>query len=108
MSTTASEMSAVVLSGVYKCRDKDFDGQVRVDSVSGGRVLYSGDADGQATIEEFLSAYELITVDTMPRAQLEERARELESEIDANEEETRLLQTQLDAVYARLDTLKPG
>jgi hypothetical protein len=105
MSTAVSDGPAVVVNRVYASRAKDFDGQVTVDSVSGGRVFYSGDADGQATVEEFLSAYVLLTVDSMTREQLTERANALESEIEANEEETRAMQTELDGVYARIDAL---
>lgn len=47
----------VARGATYVSVDPDFRGEVTVNSVSGNRVQYSGDADGDATIEEFLKAY---------------------------------------------------
>lgn len=90
----------------YVSRDPDFRGEVTVDSVSSKRVHYSGDADGNATVEEFLKAYEPLSIENMTIEQLNARADLLSSEMDANDEENRAYQSEIDKIYARIDAMK--
>ena len=105
----ASKESAardVVIRGVYVCRDEEFQGQVVVDRVSGDRVYFSGDAEGDATVGQFLKDYGLLTVENMTHDQLAERASEIDAEITASEEENAMLQRELVTINARMDALK--
>ena len=90
----------------YVSLDPDFRGEVTVDSVSGERVHYSGDADGNATIEEFLKAYAPLSIENMTIEQLNARVDMLSSEMDANDEENRAYQVEMNKVYARIDSMK--
>lgn len=45
-------------------------------------------------------------IDTMTPEQLTERANVLVSEMDANDEENRVMQAELDSIYAKIDALK--
>ncbi|MFM0665001.1 hypothetical protein [Paraburkholderia sediminicola] len=90
----------------YVSLDPDFRGEVTVNSVSGNRVHYSGDADGDATTEEFLKAYAPLSVDNMTIEQLNARANMLSSEMDANEEENSAYQSEIDKIYSRIDSMK--
>jgi len=78
----------------YVSRDPDFRGEV------------TGDADGNATVEEFLKAYEPLSIENMTIEQLNARADLLSSEMDANDEENRAYQSEIDKIYARIDAMK--
>jgi len=90
----------------FVSRDPDFRGEVKVDSVSSDRVHYSGDADGNATIEEFIKGYAPLSIENMTMDQLNGRVHLLASEMDANDEENRAYQSEIDKIYARIDAMK--
>lgn len=46
------------------------------------------------------------SIESMTIEQLNERADLLASEMDANDEENRVYQSELDRIYARIDSLK--
>nr|WP_160327497.1 hypothetical protein [Burkholderia ambifaria] len=46
------------------------------------------------------------SIEGMTIAQLNERANLLASEMDANDEENRVYQSEIDKIYARIDLLK--
>jgi hypothetical protein len=90
----------------YVSRDPDFRGEVTIDSISGDRVYYSGDADGHATVEEFRMGYTLLLIEDMTIDQLHARLDLLSSEMDANEEESRAYQIEIKKICARIDAMK--
>lgn len=57
--TGASDRKLPEAGEEYRSTDADFDGTVVVKSVSGSTVYYEGDADGSATLDEFLKSYAL-------------------------------------------------